>query len=516
MTIDLEIPGLDAVEELRLEVEGLGDTFEKLGDSIREALDQAGTTTLERKLTTLRGAFTRLKNAIAGAFAPLANVLAPALSVGLNALTRFINTVGDLMAALFGQVRRESKQTIRTGAAALKRYLADFDEIQRIGSASGTSGSSTFVTELVPREIPQAIQDLADRIRSLLEPLAKINISLVKQAFSDLKAAIEPISKALFSGLEWAWYNLLLPMTQWSAEQLLPAFLETLGAAFRVLDEVLQAAKPALQWLWEELLAPMAQWAADHLLDALGWLREKLTALGDWVRQNQESVSNFIRLVGDLGLKVLAVKLAVELLSAVTGGEMGGLGGLAVGVLAVSGVFELLKSSISQAKNSFGDFLSDLHPAIKSTVSGLVGLVNSLIGAIEGGINAAIRGINGITVHFPRWAGWGLADTVWSPGLEPVSLPRVPALAKGAVLPANRPFLAVVGDQTHGTNVEAPLTVIQEAVASVMGETLAGQDRTEELLRQILVAIGAIRVGDEVIGRAARRYESRMAGMGGY
>lgn len=43
-------------------------------------------------------------------------------------------------------------------------------------------------------------------------------------------------------------------------------------------------------------------------------------------------------------------------------------------------------------------------------------------------------------------------------------------LAEGAVLPPNKPFMAVVGDQKSGTNVEAPLATIQKAVADVIGD----------------------------------------------
>ena len=46
----------------------------------------------------------------------------------------------------------------------------------------------------------------------------------------------------------------------------------------------------------------------------------------------------------------------------------------------------------------------------------------------------------------------------------------VPALAQGAVIPPNRQFLAMLGDQTTGTNIEAPLATIKQAMA----ETLAG------------------------------------------
>ena len=51
-------------------------------------------------------------------------------------------------------------------------------------------------------------------------------------------------------------------------------------------------------------------------------------------------------------------------------------------------------------------------------------------------------------------------------------MPRgsVPALATGAVIPPNREFLAVLGDQRSGTNIEAPLDTIQQALVQAMRE----------------------------------------------
>lgn len=45
----------------------------------------------------------------------------------------------------------------------------------------------------------------------------------------------------------------------------------------------------------------------------------------------------------------------------------------------------------------------------------------------------------------------------------------VPHLASGAVIPPNNKFLAVLGDQTRGTNIEAPLDTIVDAFRSVVG-----------------------------------------------
>lgn len=52
---------------------------------------------------------------------------------------------------------------------------------------------------------------------------------------------------------------------------------------------------------------------------------------------------------------------------------------------------------------------------------------------------------------------------------------RVPALATGTVIPPNAPFMAMLGDQKHGTNIEAPLETIKQAVAEVVGNNGGGQ-----------------------------------------
>ena len=50
----------------------------------------------------------------------------------------------------------------------------------------------------------------------------------------------------------------------------------------------------------------------------------------------------------------------------------------------------------------------------------------------------------------------------WRPLVS--ALEDVPALARGAVIPPNREFLAVLGDQKSGTNIEAPTSEIEAAV----------------------------------------------------
>ena len=83
---------------------------------------------------------------------------------------------------------------------------------------------------------------------------------------------------------------------------------------------------------------------------------------------------------------------------------------------------------------------------------------------------------------------------------------EIPKLATGAVLPANKPFLALLGDQKNGTNVEAPLDTIKQAVAEVVGNRDVVIQFTGDLaqLARVLrpaIARENLRVGGSMITR---------------
>lgn len=104
-------------------------------------------------------------------------------------------------------------------------------------------------------------------------------------------------------------------------------------------------------------------------------------------------------------------------------------------------------------------------------------------------------------------------------GSGEIRIPKIPQLAQGAVLPANKPFLAVVGDQSQGTNVEAPLATIQEAVGLAMGDfidsNVAGHEATVTVLRELLEAVRGICIEDDMLAGAVSRYQQKMAVVNG-
>lgn len=53
----------------------------------------------------------------------------------------------------------------------------------------------------------------------------------------------------------------------------------------------------------------------------------------------------------------------------------------------------------------------------------------------------------------------------------PIAVNTIPALARGAVIPPNREFLAVLGDQRSGTNIETPLATMVQAFKQALAES---------------------------------------------
>lgn len=100
--------------------------------------------------------------------------------------------------------------------------------------------------------------------------------------------------------------------------------------------------------------------------------------------------------------------------------------------------------------------------------------------AMAGFIKWIIKGFNKLANKINSF-GFDMPDALGG-GHVGFNIPTldVPALARGAVIPANREFLAVLGDQKHGTNIEAPLTTIVEAMNIALAKNQGNQNITIE------------------------------------
>ena len=332
-----------------------------------------------------------------------------------------------------------------------------------------------------------------DAINGVLIPALDLLLQIWQDLMSGIKTAWDTYGQPLMDGVILAFQNLEnLATLLW--ETIVKPILQNLISVLQQLwsyhlkplwdDILLLVASVAncLLDLWNNLLAPVAKWIIATFGPAFA---EVFNAIADVV-----------------GVAVGAIADAIDLAIVV-------LRGLADFLSAVfRGNWDAAWQAIGNTVNTVWDKMTN---AIKNAVNGIIGFINRMISAVVTGINAVINALNGLSFDLPDIFGGGHVGF----NISTLTAPQIPYLAQGAVIPANREFLAVLGDQSHGTNVEAPLDTIKQAVAEVMEDLQAGQmagfEAVVAVLREILSAVYGIELTDEDVGRAVQRWQRKQA-----
>lgn len=202
-----------------------------------------------------------------------------------------------------------------------------------------------------------------------------------------------------------------------------------------------------------------------------------------------------------------------------TGGRFHGIIETAKGF--VTGFFDSVKTTLGETLDAVkqiftgiaqfigGVFTNDWDLAWEGIKNIFKGAWNGIVSLLEGAVNLIIRGLNWLISQMNK-----ISFTVpsWVPGVGGkslgISIPsipeaKIPRLAQGAVIPPNREFMAVLGDQRSGNNLEAPEDLIRQIVREESG---GGSAELVQLLQSILKAIKdghIIMVDGTVFGRTA-------------
>lgn len=395
----------------------------------------------------------------------------------------------------------------KDAAKEAKKALAPFDELNKLteqsasgsgsGSGGGYGGGAGLLGELgdltldanIQDEISPKMQKIVEKIQSLVEPLKEISFEPLQIALASLGSSLQSLGSIVLDNLEWAWFNVLVPLSTWTIEEAIPATLEFLAQAFNAvsaamepvgkgMQAILDSAKPLFSWLGEtavQILQTLANaWAeiAAVFTDKAPEIQGALVGVADIfsaVWYTFEPILNALR------QGVLDVfNDIVYIVTVCVGAVFDVLYGL---VEFISGI---LLADWSRAWNGLIEILVGVWDGVVALIDyiwvGLSNFFNSIIQSIYDFVNDALGFLGDI------FGIGGTAQTdvqTYSAATTAAAYartPNVPYLAQGAVLPANKPFLAVVGDQTNGTNVEAPLSTIKQAVAEVLAQTGSGGD----------------------------------------
>ena len=217
-------------------------------------------------------------------------------------------------------------------AKEIEKSLAGFDQIEKLseptdsssssggGTSSGGLGIDTGVTSETTN-VSSAISDMASKVKKALEPLKSISFDNLITSLDNLKESAQPLTEKLFSGLEWAWTNIFVPLATWTIEDALPAFLDVLSAGLDVLNSALDALKPLWDWAWDNFLEPVAEWTGGMIVDILKDLAAALEGISTWISNNQGPFDAIVVTI----LAFAAAWKAVELAEFITnaGGVIG-------------------------------------------------------------------------------------------------------------------------------------------------------------------------------------------------
>ncbi len=388
------------------------------------------------------------------AFAPIYSFVLPAIRTLLSWLAKLTAVISSVFGAIFGQTAsqaqanakalyQQANATSAAGDAAekAKRQLSGLDEMNRWESNDSSGGGSGGGGSAAPDFSGVSQVKLPDNVQA---GLTKIGEAL----------------RSIIESLKRIWDS---PVVQF------------------VVKTVLYVAMQRIAWILSSV-GLVLEGIAD-ILDGNVWEGIKKVGLG---------LLDLMNPIGGLqdGFKSLWEKVAS----------------------GASSAWEGIKSAFKSVPEWFQGKFRDAWQKVKDVFStgGRIwsGIKEGIENTFRAVVNAIIRGMNTIiavpfnkinsmlnAIRNASFLGISPFQNMW--GVNPLPVPQIPMLARGAVIPANRQFLAVLGDQRNGNNLEAPESLLRQIVREEAGSAGSRYEFIARLDRRTLF--------DEVITEAKLR-----------
>lgn len=180
--------------------------------------------------------------------------------------------------------------------------LRGIDEINNLTTSSEDSSSSSGAGGSIDTSGLNLMDGIKQQASDIGKIFGDINFEPLINSFNRVKEAAEPLITNIKDGLKWLYDNVLVPLAKWTIQDLLPAFLNLIAGALKVLNPLIEAFKPIFQWFWDNFLQPIATWTGGVIVDTLNGLADILTRIGNWMSDNEQTVTNMeIAVLGFFG-----------------------------------------------------------------------------------------------------------------------------------------------------------------------------------------------------------------------
>ena len=365
---------------------------------------------------------------VADGFASFVQMLTGAdISSSMGSISADIAGIGDDAGGAADNVSGIGDAAKKT-AKDIEKSLAGFDQINKLTEPtddSSSSGSGTDSTsgigsvDLVQdvsgstANVSSAISDMADKVKKALEPLKAISFDNLVSSLDNLKRAVQPLTEKLFSGLEWAYYNVLVPLASWYIEDLIPTYINTLADAFELLNTVLDVFNPVFESAWDNFFKPIAEWTGGIVVDVInsigdafllvaGYLKEHGTDVKDWtdlyITPFFKTITDFITELYDLIKSVIGFVIDLlgpsfdEIVAIISGA-------ISAIIKIVTDVLDILKGVIEFLNGIFKGDIDKCMQGIKDIIKGCLEAIWGIIKAIVSLIVNLVKGTVDIVIN---------------------------------------------------------------------------------------------------------------------
>lgn len=308
---------LTQAEKIQAEVNGiLEETKFQSGDAALYLNTYSG------QLARLNASFTTLKQTVGNTVIPIFQAILPYINAVIQGLIKVAQTFAAVVQLIFGKTVDTTKKIATSSASAAsgissmgdaaekagkqaKGALASFDKLEVLASdsssdSSGSSGGSNGIENIdlsgldastsQLETISEEVQRIADNVLKFFEPIQNISLDNLINSLKNLLEAIKPFTQTIFDGLYWFYLNVLVPLAKFTIEDLIPAFLELVAGALKVLTPIMKSFKKVGEWFFDNFLKPIAKWTGGVIISVLKKLAKLLSDLGNWMSKNQKVV----------------------------------------------------------------------------------------------------------------------------------------------------------------------------------------------------------------------------------
>lgn len=284
--------------------------------------------------------------------------------------------------------------------------------------------------------------------------------------------------------LNWLWNSVLIPVMNWIVENIVPVIapiiewlgstlFDFVGTVVQVVASILKQLNGIIDFLTGVFTGDWKK-AMSGISTIVGSFRDTINAIFKFIQNSiLKPIAKFldsvfsvdwVKTFGVIGVFMNGWLINIQNIFEAVKQIFTGIVNFVNGVLA--GDWEQAWNGI---KNILGGAWNGMVSVIKSPINLIIRLMNGLLRAAQIMQNGVAKALNKINVSVPSWVtsltgvrSLGFHIGYWS-------APHIPYLAQGAVIPPNKEFMAVLGDQKSGNNIEAPENLIRKIVREETG-----------------------------------------------